>query len=266
MDLPAGEVPQADLSRLLDVLQQRLEEAQKKRGDQRSAAGGKQGHQKTPSFILALVQDAVEATKAGADVKEGSEAALHESEGRRQPRGGFTDVGKHTGGAARDTSWPIAASVARFVIEQLYEPTGSEASAPDWRFVMAEWEMWLVEAALAAEAPLFALARMLDSSAGRGAVVADAGMDVSALERRARSVRAALDASLAESLRRQAAAFALPPWRLRPTEALTARVTASRALPFGRRCRRRACAARWSRAASALSATWLGSSCLLPFR
>eukprot|EP01105_Mastigella_eilhardi_P000974 TRINITY_DN1122_c1_g1_i1.p1 TRINITY_DN1122_c1_g1~~TRINITY_DN1122_c1_g1_i1.p1 ORF type:complete len:1532 (-),score=233.20 TRINITY_DN1122_c1_g1_i1:843-5000(-) len=62
-------------------------------GDQRSAAHGKLGHQKTPSFIAAVVENAI--------------AAVCGSPPAALAKGGFTDVGLHTGGKARDTAWAL---------------------------------------------------------------------------------------------------------------------------------------------------------------
>ena len=47
-----------------------------------------QGHQKTPAFIHALYREAF-------------------GKPNQTPRGGFTDVGLHTGGQERDTAWPL---------------------------------------------------------------------------------------------------------------------------------------------------------------
>jgi hypothetical protein len=63
----------------------------------------KKGFQRTPAFIQAVVQDALEVLKSGRD--------LQEVVGSHQPRGGTTDVGQHTGGIPRDTSWPLVKQV-----------------------------------------------------------------------------------------------------------------------------------------------------------
>lgn len=74
-------------------------------GEQRSAAGGKQGHQKTPALIRALVLQALAQLAADAKAAEAGTATAAVQE--EQPQGGFTDVGLHTGGRARDTAWPL---------------------------------------------------------------------------------------------------------------------------------------------------------------
>lgn len=62
----------------------------------RSAAGGKAGHQKTPAFIHASL----------AHIMQGGLNMVH-------PRGCFADVGRHTGGEPRSTCWPLVRSVAQ---------------------------------------------------------------------------------------------------------------------------------------------------------
>ena len=79
VDLYAGSVRFADLLAVFTNFRARLTKAQSIKGDAHSAADGKQGHQKTPAFILTLLQDALEG---------GSDAA-----GTHLPRGGVTDVG-----------------------------------------------------------------------------------------------------------------------------------------------------------------------------
>lgn len=83
---------------LFSNLQEALATASERKGDRRTAAGGNQGHQRTPAMISALLKDA----KAALD---GDSTADH------LPAGGFTDVGLHTGGSPRDTAWPLAREV-----------------------------------------------------------------------------------------------------------------------------------------------------------
>lgn len=167
----------------------RLEKATKIKGNARSAENSKQGHQRTPSFILALLQDALAKTKKPV----------------RQPRGGFTDVGLHTGGESRATGWPLASSVSRFVVEQL------GACHVDYEIIIAEWELALLEASLASpQIPPISLTRMLESVTWRGAVLADADNDMLAFEARAAHCRAVMDKRFSDSLRRQATLFEIP--------------------------------------------------------
>jgi hypothetical protein len=69
-------------------------------GDQRSAAGGSQGHQRTPSFIAAILKDVENALLECSDEDEVD--AFVKGMTHSQPQGGFTDVGRHTGGLPRD--------------------------------------------------------------------------------------------------------------------------------------------------------------------
>ena len=87
-----GTCPVGELEELQKRFSSKLAAAQMKRGNERSAAGGKQGHQKTPAFIHAVYREAF-----------GSE--------NQAPRGGWTDVGMHTGGQeSRPTAWPVVTS------------------------------------------------------------------------------------------------------------------------------------------------------------
>jgi hypothetical protein len=194
VDMLAGEVPMTKLGAFLECFRKLFDQASKKSGEQRSAAEGKQGHQKTPAFIFAVMEDAL----------AGREKPLS------QPRGGFTDVGLHTGGIARATAWPLAAAVARFALEQLH-PRSDLSGEHDFRCVLAEWELWLAEAALdpLATLELSDIARMLDSAAGRCAALADAGYNVDTFVSRTATVRAKLSQSMALMLREQAEPFVM---------------------------------------------------------
>lgn len=65
----------------------------------RSAARDEQGHQKTPAFVSAVLEDAFLKCQHDA-IRVGDKAFT-------QTKGGFTDVGLHTGGLPRDTSWAL---------------------------------------------------------------------------------------------------------------------------------------------------------------
>lgn len=98
----AGTVCEEKYEALLLNLKEAFAKAELRDGRKRSAAGGKQGHQRTPAMIEALLEDA--------------KAALEDSERdvvENIPRGGFTDVGRHTGGEPRDTAWPLVREVFR---------------------------------------------------------------------------------------------------------------------------------------------------------
>ncbi|KAK1946349.1 hypothetical protein P3T76_001902 [Phytophthora citrophthora] len=71
-------------------------------GDARSAARNELGHQKTPQFIAAVVRRTIHSLLDGdSGIGTVSFAA----------RGGTTDVGRHTGGRARDTCWALIQAV-----------------------------------------------------------------------------------------------------------------------------------------------------------
>ncbi|KAF0725418.1 hypothetical protein Ae201684_016188 [Aphanomyces euteiches] len=78
-----------------------VENAQEKKGDARTAATMKQGHQKTPSFIQCLVREALLTEEPPTEVL---------------PFGGTTDVGQHTGFKPRATSWPVVCSVLAMLL------------------------------------------------------------------------------------------------------------------------------------------------------
>ena len=99
-----------------------LAQAAARKGEKRTAAANDQGHQKTPSMIKAVLEDAL----AGRD------------DGCTAPRGGFTDVGLHTGGLPRNTSWPLVVAV----LQELLEDAQHEAF---FRMAMAQMKLWLAE-------------------------------------------------------------------------------------------------------------------------
>ena len=99
-----------------------LEKADQRKGDKRSAASNDQGNQKTPAMIKAVLIDAL----AGAE------------DGVTPPRGGFTDVGLHTGGHKRSTSWPLV----RAVLQALLEDSGHELF---YRHAMAQMKLLIAE-------------------------------------------------------------------------------------------------------------------------
>lgn len=103
----SGTVDEQDREALFTHLRQALMKASQRHGSSRSAADGKQGHQRTPAMIGALLEDA--------------KAALHSPIlPEHLPAGGFTDVGPHTGGSPRDTAWPLVRDV--FQVSTLSPP------------------------------------------------------------------------------------------------------------------------------------------------
>jgi len=140
-----------------------LKKAQKRKGDKRNAAGNTQGHQKTPAMVEAIVQDAL----AG------------RADGETPARGGFTDVGLHTGGHARNTSWPLVRAVVQVLLEQ-------QGLHQLYRMAMAQFSLWETErrcrgsrAAMLgmgranATVELDSIVEMLTAAALEGAALAD---------------------------------------------------------------------------------------------
>lgn len=144
-----------------------------------------------------MIQDALEGTKEPA----------------RLPHGGLTDVGKHTGGEARLTAWPLACCVVRFTLQQYPPPPGRGENAPGAEAVLALWLLWLAEAAAAGSLlPPAGVARALRAAALAAAPLADAGHPgMAAFAARATALRAALQAGAAEAGRAAAEHYRLPP-------------------------------------------------------
>lgn len=74
-----------------------LSSVQSRTGDRRSARDGKQGHQRTAAFIHALYRQVFTSVE-------------------ELPRGGFTDVGLHTGGEPCSTSGPLVLFALRQIL------------------------------------------------------------------------------------------------------------------------------------------------------
>lgn len=93
-----------------------LENALSRSGEERSARGDKQGHQRTPAFIHALYRQ-----------------AFNSSTVEELPRGGFTDVGLHTGGESRSTAGPLVFSTLHQALLD-YEAHHDESISSDLLF------------------------------------------------------------------------------------------------------------------------------------
>ena len=107
--MPCGSLPAPRFPAFLTNLQAAFSKAKKRKGDERSAhVDERQGHQRTPAMILALALQALRQTASGDDTDgDGSGVEQPAEEGEQVPRGGYTDVGLHTGGTPRDTAWPL---------------------------------------------------------------------------------------------------------------------------------------------------------------
>lgn len=105
LSLSLGYVKKVNLKGACEKFKKLFQESSQKTGSERSAAKG-QGHQQTPSFICALWEQCL----TNVDTKENS-AQLN-------PRGGTTDVGKHTGCHRRETSWHLDQCLLIFYLGQ----------------------------------------------------------------------------------------------------------------------------------------------------
>ena len=122
--------------KFLRLAMQLLAAAKSRKGDKRSGVSNEQGNQKTPAMIQAILRDAVEGLKAEEEPDEGS----------TPPRGGFTDVGMHTGGSARNTTWPLVRAVLQVLLE-------SQDQHMLYRRAMAQFQLWLTERLVASTSP-----------------------------------------------------------------------------------------------------------------
>ncbi len=69
---------------------------------QQAREAGVKGFQRTPAFVHTVILD----------VLDGVDLVPEEEREYRQPKGGFTDVGQHTGSQPRDTAWPLVRETA----------------------------------------------------------------------------------------------------------------------------------------------------------
>jgi hypothetical protein len=178
-----------------------LKKAQERKGEARSAAHNEQGHQKTPAMIMAVVTDSVKSMLLTDEELE--EMAL------TNPRGGFTDVGVHTGGCARDTAW--------FILEAVVEILLGDHRL--FRVSMAQIRIWLTECHFAsvlgdASAPhVNQIMKMLAGAVDKAAPLADENHDMAALEARCAGVRYQLEEAVMARAKEISASQKLHPTR-----------------------------------------------------
>jgi hypothetical protein len=141
VELLVGSLPVTMCNAFLVGFKKALAEVQAERkGDKRSAAGNEQGHQRTPSFVWALMTDVLRDTKARAAASETDGEEEEEKEVKvTQPPGALTDVGLHTGGKPRNTSWAIVRAAVEAVMLHL---GGEEALPTD---LWPRFDVWFVE-------------------------------------------------------------------------------------------------------------------------
>ncbi len=191
-----------------------LQKAQSKKKDERSAASNHQGHQKTPSFIFALVQDALlklHLRENDSEEPDGNLVNLH------QPRGGFTDVGLHTGGKARNTAWPLFKEALKAVLQ--YSSVYQSPSPELFECALARFYGWLLDRQVALLTPqnatqlmLNAAMKMLEVSSNSAAELIDQGFALGqAVEDSCQKARVQLEAVAMQRAELAAKELQFPP-------------------------------------------------------
>jgi hypothetical protein len=104
--LHVGEINAENIGNFLTKFQKLFNAKIQKTGNERSAAGGRQGHQRTPAFIHAVLRQTLACPCEG---KCSCKDFL--------PLGGLTDVGLHTGGEKRDTPYALVRSVFQWFLD-----------------------------------------------------------------------------------------------------------------------------------------------------
>ena len=178
--LVVGTVPLKKWDDYMSTADQLLQAAQARMGDKRSAESNRQGNQKTPAMMQAVLLDALE-------------AVIHKqkipSEGLTHPRGGFTDVGLHTGGIKRDTQWALVRDVLQVLLEE-----GDQRQL--YLHAIHQLRLWLTEQVLAFLTPSTADAKrvdlvmeMLHAVAIEGIELVERGFEMAPIEARCALLR-----------------------------------------------------------------------------
>ena len=108
-----GQLPEELVQAFDTEVALRLEEAHSRKGDDRTAVKGLDSHLKTPGFIRSLLQNAVTSVvkAAAGQTARGGHTHSDRRSFDKEPQGGFTDVGLHTGGRHRHATWPLVCAV-----------------------------------------------------------------------------------------------------------------------------------------------------------
>ena len=152
-------------------------------------------------MIMAVVTDSVKSMRLTDE--ELQEMAL------TNPRGGFTDVGVHTGGRARDTAWFILEAVVEILLgnHRLFKVS------------MAQIRIWLTERHFAsvlsdASAPrVNHIMKMLTGAVNKAAPLADEEHDMAAFEARCAGIRYQLEEAVVARAKALSASHKLHPTR-----------------------------------------------------
>ncbi|EFN57188.1 hypothetical protein CHLNCDRAFT_143596 [Chlorella variabilis] len=200
-----GVLPAEQMAGFRAALSGALAKAAQRKGDERSAAGGGQGHQKTPAMVRALVLQALDQLEAD----EEDEVPA------RQPQGGFTDVGLHTGGAPRDTAWPLVREAIRATLGHV---STCRSPSPDlFQLAEAHLHLWLLQRQVplvvngsATSTALNAAMQMTAAVASVGGELAVQAHDVAHVEAACRAARLALEGARAARVQAAASDAQLP--------------------------------------------------------
>jgi hypothetical protein len=141
----AGSIPEQQYSALVSTVHSIIQEQHaKKKQDRDGIKGTDRSHyQRTPAFVLSAVHTALgvlddeeeEEEAAGRAAKKVADIAF------TPPRGGFTDVGEHSGSQARSTAWALLQSVlkVRAVVVMLQDRPAEQYQPGIW----AVWQFCL---------------------------------------------------------------------------------------------------------------------------
>lgn len=92
----------------------RKQQALKQKDKGKGVTSGRSDFQRTPAFIQSAVQAALEALAAQAQLEQHRAGGTGQAVGEvpfPSPKGGFTDVGLHTGSQPKATAWPVLKSM-----------------------------------------------------------------------------------------------------------------------------------------------------------
>ncbi|WIA08443.1 hypothetical protein OEZ85_007880 [Tetradesmus obliquus] len=180
--LCCGHVPADNFSTLVQTMHTLIE--QRRQDKAKAKDNSKSGFQRTPAFILAVIKDAL--------VEVQQQQQQQQQRSCRQdsmPRGGFTDVGLHTGGMPRATAWPLVQQTLQVVLDQAGVCSQGQEPRSLFRLAMAHFELWLLQGELQQLSPATATAAkltdcmvMLESVATKAAALAMAGHDITGFE------------------------------------------------------------------------------------
>ncbi|KAF5835474.1 hypothetical protein DUNSADRAFT_7314 [Dunaliella salina] len=217
--------------------------AQRKEQAQRTT-GSSGGYHYTPSFIHSIMRDA----RAAILKQQLQEQPLPEAKSFSMPRGGFTDVGLHTGTLPPNTAWPLVREALKVLLLQanlcgyssssLFHSSSSSSSSSSsnlslsssihqaaqqldptslYQHALAFFDLWLLEGRSellqprsCSPAALDICMQMLQSAAHKAAQLAEAGFTMQSIEEVCVQVRQHLDSVAAARAQTIAQQFELP--------------------------------------------------------